>query len=163
MEYPPYPNNSQAGPPLLPRSMPRWAVALIAVTASVVVLSPIVAVVGFFYADGKIHESLRFADEDVTVFSCGLDAETRRPVAGVRITSRAARPGSYTVSLGFRDRAAGSEKGAAAGKRTVVVKDLAVGATASERVVGPVAVLGRPACEVVDVTFLSTALVSAAP
>ncbi|WP_224756199.1 hypothetical protein [Streptomyces sp. col6] len=167
MEYPPYPNDSQAGPPLLPRSMPRWAVVLIAVTGSAVVLLPILAVVGFFSASGAMHENLRFAYEDVTVSSCRLDAKTRRPVAGVRVTSRAARSGSYTVYLAFRDRAAGGGKGAyagkgvAAGKRTVVVKDLAVGATASERVVGPVAVWGRPVCEVADVTFLSTALASA--
>ena len=143
--------------------MDGWTVVLITVGSLVglAMVGLLVTFVAFAWAYGKVHENMRFAYDDVTVSSCRLDTETRRPVAGVRIASRAARPGTYTVYLAFRSRAAGSGKAVAAGKRTVVVKDLLVGATASERVVGPVAVPGSPECELVDVTFLSTASASA--
>ncbi|MGC4949937.1 hypothetical protein ACLQ2N_27530 [Streptomyces sp. DT224] len=117
----------------------------------------LVVMILFAHAYGEVHADMRYPYDDVTVTSCRTDEETRRPVAGVRITSEAARQGTYTVYLEFRGHAAGSGKTVAAGKRTLVVKDLAVGATAAERVVGPVAVPGSAECEVVDVMFRSTA------
>ncbi|MCX0245720.1 hypothetical protein [Streptomyces drozdowiczii] len=134
-------------------------VALITVGALIAVaaVAGLVGLVVFAHAYGEVHADMRYPYDDVTVTSCRMDEETRRPVAGVRITSEAARRGTYTVHLVFRDRAAGSGKDAAAGKRTLVVKDLAVGATVSDRVVGPDAVPGPPECEVAEVTFRSTA------
>lgn len=170
MTYPPYPSTSQSGPPLFPgRPMPGWAVALIVATGALVVLALLV-LMGFSYVYGKNHEDMRFPSDDVTVSSCRLDATTGRPMAEVRVTSRATRRGTYTVPLVFRDLPAGSVKGAAAGsarnaaagRSTVVVADLAVGATASRQVTGPVPVLGLPECEIGDVTFLSTAAAASA-
>ncbi|WLQ35946.1 hypothetical protein P8A18_22065 [Streptomyces castrisilvae] len=165
MTYPPYPNTSESGPPLFPgRPMPGWALALIVATGALVVLA-LLMLVGFSYVYGKNHEDMRFPSDDVTVSSCRLDATTGRPMAEVRVTSRATRRGTYTVPLVFRDLTAGSVKNAgagsareaAAGHSTAVVADLAVGATASRQVTGPVPVLGLPECEIGDVTFLSTA------
>lgn len=48
------------------------------------------------------------------------------------------------------------------GRRTAVFRDLAVGATVTREIAGPVPVRGRPQCVVADVTFLSTALAAGA-
>ncbi len=160
MQYPPYPKTSEGGPPLFPgRRMGGMTIALITVGGLIALaaVGGLVAMILFAHAYGEVHADMRYPYDDVTVTSCRMDEETRRPVAGVRITSEAARRGTYTVHLVFRDRAAGSGKDAAAGKRTLVVEDLAVGATVSERVVGPTAMLGPPECEADDVTFQSTA------
>ncbi|HEY9331258.1 MAG TPA: hypothetical protein VIS09_23965 [Streptomyces sp.] len=157
---PPYPDQ-HTGMPYRPRRYPRWAVVLIVVIVSLLVLSPIAFVMAFFYVWGKNHENLRFPSWDVTVASCRRDAVTGGPVAEVRVTSQAKRPGTYTVHLSFRDpRGKGGGEGGSepAGRRTVVLKDLAVGATVAREIAGPVPVRGRPQCVVADVTFLSTAL-----
>ncbi|MGW6207888.1 hypothetical protein ACWF9B_30150 [Streptomyces sp. NPDC055089] len=148
--------------------MPRWAVVLIVVTVSLLVLSPVALVAGFFYVYGKNHEDLRFPSWDVTVASCRRDAVSGGPVARVRVTSRAKRPGTYTVYLSFRDlrdlrgKDGGEGGSEPAGRRTVVFQDLAVGATVAREIAGPVPVRGRPQCVVADVTFLSTALAAGA-
>ncbi|NEC63396.1 hypothetical protein [Streptomyces sp. SID9727] len=151
MRYPPYPNTSQGGPPLFPgHRMGGWTVALITVGALIGVA--VVGLVAYIWASGKVHENLRFPDEDVTVTSCGRDEVTGRPVAGVRVTSEAARPGTYTVHVVFRDLRSGVD----AGEGGATVADLAVGATAIRRVTGPVPVRGGAGCELGDVTFEST-------
>lgn len=156
---PPYPDQ-HTGMPYRPRRFPRWAVVLIVVIVSLLVLSPVALVVGFFYVWGKNHEDLRFPSWDITVASCRRDTATGGPVAQVRVTSQAKRPGTYTVYLSFRDLRGtdGGEGGSEpAGRRTVVLKDLPVGATVTREIAGPVPVRGRPQCVVADVTFLSTA------
>nr|WSW67131.1 hypothetical protein OG461_13500 [Streptomyces sp. NBC_00995] len=162
---PPYPDQRTRMPPRRRTGMPRWVVVLIVLTVSLMVLSPVALVVGFFHVWGKNHEDLRFPSWDVTVASCRRDAVTGVPVAEVRVTSRAARPGTYTVHLAFRDpRGKGGGEGGReqAGRRTVVLEDLAVGATVTREIAGPVPVRGRPRCVVADVTFLSTALAARA-
>ncbi|WP_260255619.1 hypothetical protein [Streptomyces sp. 840.1] len=157
---PPYPDQHTRMPRRRRTGMPRWAVTLIVVTVSLLVLSPVALVAAFFDAWGKNHEDLRFPSRDVTVASCRRDAATGGPVAEVRVTSRAKRRGSYTVYLSFRhlrDKGGGAGGSEAAGRRTVVIKDLAVGATVTREIAGPVPVRGRPQCVVTDVTFLSTA------
>ncbi|THA65346.1 hypothetical protein E6P78_18690 [Streptomyces sp. A0958] len=141
--------------------MPGRQVALITVGATLVALIA-VSVVGFVYAYGQNHENLRFPSQDVTVSSCRRDATTGRPVADIRVTSQAGRRGTYTVPLVFRDLPDAGGEGGAAARSTVVVADLAVGATASRQVTGPVPVLGRAECEIGDVTFLSTAAAATA-
>ncbi|MGW2471969.1 hypothetical protein [Streptomyces sp. NPDC001665] len=160
MQYPPYPKTSEGGPPLFPgRRMGGMTIALITVGGLIAVaaVGGLVGLIVFAHAYGEVHADTRYPYDDVTVTSCRTDDETHRPVAGVRITSEAARRGRYTVRLEFRDRADGHGQGTDAGKRTLVVKDLAVGHTVSERVVGPAEVSGSPECEVVEVTFQSTA------
>lgn len=157
---PPYPDQ-HTGMPYRHRRFPRWVVVLIVVIVSLLVLSPVALVVGFFYVWGKNHEDLRFPSQDVTLSSCRKDAVTGGPVAEVRVTSQAKQPGTYTVQLSFRDlRGKGGGEGGSepAGRRTVVLKDLPVGATVAREIAGPVPVRGRPQCVVADVTFLSTAL-----
>ncbi|MER7725230.1 hypothetical protein [Streptomyces sp. NPDC096323] len=157
---PPYPDQHTGMPPRRART-PRWVVALTVVMVSLLVLSPVALVVAFFYASGKNHEGLRFPSQDVSISSCRKDALTGDPVAEVRVTSQANRPGSFTVHLAFRDQRGkdgGEGRSEPAGKRTVVFKDLAVGASASSRITGPVPVRGGPQCVLADVTFLSTAL-----
>ncbi|MGQ4490522.1 hypothetical protein ACN6LM_001143 [Streptomyces sp. SAS_281] len=159
MRYPPYPQTSEGGPALFPgRRTGGMTVALITVGAliALAVVGGLVGLIVFARAYGEVHEDIH-PDQDVTVTSCRTDGETRRPVAGVRITSEAARRGTYTVHVEFRGRATGSGEGVAAGKRTLAVKDPAAGATVSERVVGPGAVPGPPECEVAEVSFQSTA------
>ncbi|THA73137.1 hypothetical protein E6R60_25465 [Streptomyces sp. A0642] len=136
---------------------PRRVVILIVVMASLLVLSPVALVVAFFYVWGKNHEDLRFPDQDVSIVSCRKDEVTGGPVAEVRVESRAKRPGTFTVHVRFR---APRGKGGSdpAGKRTVIFRDLAVGATATRSAAGPAPVRGRPQCVLADVTFLSTAL-----
>ncbi|WP_406093200.1 hypothetical protein [Streptomyces sp. NBC_01013] len=155
---PPYPDQLTGMPPR-GRRAPRWWVVLIVVIASLAALSPVALVVGFFYVSGQNHENMRFPSWDVAVASCRRDAVTGGPVAEVRVTSRAKRPGTYTVHLSFRDprgKGGDEDRSEPAGRRTVVFKDLAVGATVSREIAGPVPVRGRPRCVVADVTFLST-------
>ncbi|TRV79457.1 hypothetical protein FKN01_09895 [Streptomyces sp. 130] len=159
MRYPPYPDTSQGGPPLFPgRRTGGGTVALI--TVGGLVGAAVVGLLGTLFAyiwvSGRVHENLRFPVEDVTVTSCARDEVTGRPVAGVRVTSEAARPGTYTVHVVFRDLRGGGGRGADAGEGGVTVADLAVGATASRRVTGPVPVWGGAECELGDVTFEST-------
>ncbi|MFE9859418.1 hypothetical protein [Streptomyces sp. NPDC005780] len=157
---PPYPDQ-HTGMPYRHRRFPRWVVVLIVVIVSLLVLSPVALVVGFIYVWGKNHENMRFPSQDVTLSSCRRDAVTGGPVTEVRVTSRAKQPGTYTVHLSFRDprgKDGGEGRSEPAGRRTVVLKDLAVGATVTRETVGPVPVRGRPQCVVADVTFLSTAL-----
>ncbi|MFJ2089686.1 hypothetical protein ACIOEW_10490 [Streptomyces sp. NPDC087901] len=156
---PPYPDQ-RTGMRRRRTRTPRWVVILIAVMASLLVLSPVALVVAFFYVSGKNHGDLRFPSQDVSISSCRKDAVTGGPVAEVRVTSQAKRPGSYTVSLAFRDLR-GEDGGDSAGRRTVVLKDLAVGATVTREIAGPVPVRGRPQCVVADATFLSTELAEA--
>lgn len=157
---PPYPDQ-HTGMPYRPARFPRWVVVLTVVIVSLLVLSPFALVAGFFYVWGKNHEDLRFPSWDVTVASCRRDAVTGGPVAEVRVASQAKRPGTYTVYLSFRDlrgKDGGEGRSEPAGRRTVVFKDLPVGATVTREIAGPVAVRGRPQCVVADVTFLSSAL-----
>ncbi|WP_326738383.1 hypothetical protein [Streptomyces sp. NBC_01022] len=160
---PPYPDQ-HTGMPRRPSRTPRWVVILIVVMVSLVVLTPVALVVGFFYAWQENHKDMRFPSWDVSVASCRRDAVTGGPVAEVRVTSQAKRRGTYTVYLTFRDpwgKDGGEGRSEAAGRRTVVLKDLAVGATATREVAGPVPVRGRPQCVVADATFLSTELAEA--
>ncbi|WP_327709151.1 hypothetical protein OG912_10675 [Streptomyces sp. NBC_00464] len=161
---PPYPDQ-HTGMPRRPTRTPRRVVILIAVLASLLVLSPVVLVVGFVYVWQENHKDMRFPSWDVSVASCRRDAVTGGPVAEVRVTSQAKRRGSYTVYLRFRDpwgKDGGEGRSEPAGRRTVVLKDLAVGATVTREIAGPVPVRGRPQCVVSDVTFLSTALAARA-
>ncbi|MGW0935032.1 hypothetical protein [Streptomyces sp. NPDC002666] len=157
---PPYPDQ-YTGMPHRRRRYPRWVVVMIVLIVSLLVLSPFALVVAFFYVWGKNHENMRFPSWDVTVASCRRDAVTGGPAAEVRVTSQAKRPGTYTVYLSFRDprgKDGGEGRSEPAGRRTVVFRDLAVGATVTREIAGPVSVRGRPQCVVADVTFLSTAL-----
>ncbi|WP_405899608.1 hypothetical protein OG242_20855 [Streptomyces sp. NBC_00727] len=159
MHYPPYPNTSEGGPPLFPGyRMGGWTVAMITVGAlvGVVLLGLFGTLVAYIWASGKVHENMRFPGEDVTVTFCGRDEVTGRPVAGVRVASGAARPGTYTVHVVFRDLRSGKGRGVDAGEGRATVAGLAVGATASRRVTGPVPVWGGARCELGDVTFEST-------
>ncbi|SEC71895.1 hypothetical protein SAMN05216483_2262 [Streptomyces sp. 2131.1] len=155
MQYPPYPNTSQGGPPLFGgRRTHGWTLVLVTVSA---LIAGLVGTLGaYIRASGEAHESLRFPDEDVTVTSCGRDGATGRPMAGVRVTSEAARRGTYVVHVVFRDVRSGKGRGVDAGEGGVTVADLAVDATASGRVTGPVPVGGAAECELGDVTFEST-------
>ncbi|MGW0671391.1 hypothetical protein [Streptomyces sp. NPDC002746] len=153
------------GPPLFPRrrnALSRRQVILIVVAVAVAVLIPAAVMVGYVYVYGKSHADMRFASDDVTVSDCRRDAVTGRPVAGVRVTSQAGRPGTYTVRLAFRDRRAGGGS-VAAGERAVVVEDLAAGATAARQTGGPVPVRGLPECVVGDVSFVATGRAGATP
>ncbi|WP_393060140.1 hypothetical protein [Streptomyces sp. LN549] len=161
---PPYPDQHTGMPDRRTRMPPRWVVILIAVMAALLVLSPVALVASFFYVWQENHEDLRFPSWDVSVASCRRDAVTGGPVAEVRVTSQAKQPGSYTVHLAFRDprgKDGGEGRSYPAGRRTVVFKDLAVGATETRKIAGPVPVQGRPQCVVADATFLSTALAEA--
>ncbi|MFD7864900.1 hypothetical protein [Streptomyces sp. NPDC059783] len=141
--------------------MPVWLAVLITVLCAVVVLSPFAAVVAFVYAYGEVHANMRFPSDDVTLSSCHRDAVTGAPVARIRVESRAARPGSFKVYVRFRDSRGengGAGRGVPAGRSTVVVGELAVGAVADRDIVGPVPVRGRPECEIHDVVFRSSEL-----
>lgn len=119
MHYPPYPNTSEGGPPLFPGyRMGGWTVAMITVGAlvGVVLLGLFGTLVAYIWASGKVHENMRFPGEDVTVTFCGRDEVTGRPVAGVRVASGAARPGTYTVHVVFRDLRSGKGRGVDAGR-----------------------------------------------
>lgn len=163
-DIPPYPDRHTGMPPELRTRMPLWVI-LAAVTATLLALSPVALVVAFIYVWDSNHKDLRFPSQDVSVTSCRKDPVTGGPVAGVRVVSRAKRPGTFTVYVGFRDprgKRGGESPSEPAGKRTVVFEDLAVGATATREVAGPVPVRGGPQCVVADVTFLSTALAAEA-
>ncbi|MFJ9428919.1 hypothetical protein ACIRQY_04560 [Streptomyces sp. NPDC101490] len=132
--------------------MPRWAVVTLVVAGALVVLVPIGIFVGFVYVYGKNHENMRFPSEDVTVARCGVDPETRRPVAELSITSRAARDGTFTVSVGFLDG-----QGAVADQGTGAALEVAPGATGTTVVTGARAFGGgEPRCVVEDAVFAST-------
>lgn len=157
-----YPRHPSA--PLFPRRRPRmpvWLAVLIMVIAALVVLSPVAVLVGFMYTYGKVHADMRFPSDDVTLSSCHRDPATGAPVARVRVESGAARPGSFKVYVRFRDprgKDGGAGRGVPAGRSTVVVGELAVGAVADRDIVGPVPVRGRPVCVIHDVVFRSSDL-----
>ncbi|WP_030693209.1 hypothetical protein [Streptomyces globisporus] len=138
--------------------MPRWAVVLLVAVGALVVLVPVGGIAAYVYASGKAHEDMRFPSEDVTVARCALDPATGRPVAELSITSRAAREGTYTVRVEFRD-----EREKAVDQGTGTVRDLAVGATGRTTVVGARASGGgAPRCVVFDAAFESTEPVATA-
>ncbi|MFJ6520187.1 hypothetical protein ACIQJ4_18300 [Streptomyces filamentosus] len=112
--------------------MPRWAIVLMVVTGALCVLVPVGGVVAYVYASGRNHEDLRFPSGDVTVARCAPDPASDRPVAELSVTSRAARTGTYTVTVEFLD-ARGEPVGRGVGK----VADLAAGATGRTVVSGP--------------------------
>lgn len=159
MDYPPYPNAAGGGPPLLPRR-PLQGPAVVAIVlgsvAAVVGLGLLALFIAFAYVYGENHAGMRFPSDDVTVASCVRDEVTGRPAASIRITSGAARSGTYTVRVAFRDAGTGQGRGTAAGESGVTVADLAAGGTVSRQVAGPVPVRGAPVCELGDVTFEST-------
>ncbi|MER6477489.1 hypothetical protein [Streptomyces filamentosus] len=144
--------------------MPRWAIVLMVVTGALCVLVPVGGVVAYVHASGRNHEELRFPSEDVTVARCAPDPASGRPVAELSVTSRAARTGTYTVTVEFLD-ARGEPVGRGVGK----VADLAVGATGRTVVSGPAPASGSaavsggegaaekaaPRCDVYDVGFLA--------
>lgn len=151
--------------------MPRWAIVLMVVTGALCVLVPVGGVVAYVYASGRNHEDLRFPSEDVTVARCAPDPASGRPVAELSVTSRAARTGTYTVTVEFLD-ARGEPVGRGVGK----VADLAAGATGRTVVSGPAPASGSaagsggdgaaaggeraaeraaPRCDVYDVGFLA--------
>ncbi|MEU3395495.1 hypothetical protein [Streptomyces filamentosus] len=153
--------------------MPRWAVVLMVVTGALCVLVPVGGVVAYVYASGRNHEDLRFPSEDVTVARCAPDPASGRPVAELSVTSRAARTGTYTVTVEFLD-ARGEPVGRGVGR----VADLAAGATGRTVVSGPAPASGSvagsggdgtaaglggegdaeraaPRCDVYDVGFLA--------
>ncbi|MEV5601018.1 hypothetical protein AB0L33_06210 [Streptomyces sp. NPDC052299] len=159
MQYPPYPKTSEGGPPLFPgHRMGGMTVALVTVGGliALAVVGGLVGLIVFAHGYGEVHADMRFPADDVTVTSCDRDEVTGRPVAGIRVTSEAARPGTYTVHVVFRDLRGAKGRGVEAGEGGVTVARLAVGATASGRVTGPVPVWGRAGCELGDVTFDST-------
>ncbi|MEU9361470.1 hypothetical protein AB0D35_25600 [Streptomyces sp. NPDC048301] len=140
------------------RRVPRWVVVLIAVIVSLVVLSPVALVVGFFYAWGEVHADMRLPSQDVTLTSCRRDAVTGGPVARIRVASQAKRRGSFTVHLRFRDpvgKDGGEGRSEPAGRSTVVFEDVAVGAVLTRDVAGSVPVRGGPRCTITEVAFLS--------
>lgn len=59
--------------------MPRWAVTLIVVTVSLLVLSTVALVAAFFHVWGENHEGLRFPSWDVP--STALAARTSASAA----------------------------------------------------------------------------------
>ncbi|MFF6789656.1 hypothetical protein ACFY9C_11305 [Streptomyces filamentosus] len=151
--------------------MPRWAIVLMVVTGALCVLVPVGGVVAYVYASGRNHEDLRFPSEDVTVARCAPDPASGRPVAELSVTSRAARTGTYTVTVEFLD-ARGEPVGRGVGK----VAGLAAGATGRTVVSGPAPASGSaagsggdgaaaggeraaeraaPRCDVYDVGFLA--------
>ncbi|MGW2593307.1 hypothetical protein ACWCXC_23975 [Streptomyces sp. NPDC001515] len=141
--------------------MPLWLTVLLMVLAAPAVLYPVAVVVGYVYAYGEAHADMRFPSQDVTLTSCHRDATSGVPVARVRVESGAARPGSYRVDVRFRDPGGndgGAGRSVPAGRTTVVVGELAVGAVADRDVAGPVPVRGRPECVIHDVVFRSSEL-----
>ncbi|MCX4983139.1 hypothetical protein [Streptomyces sp. NBC_00572] len=132
--------------------MPRWAVVVLVVVGSLVVLVPIGGIVAYMYAVGENHKNLRFPSQDVTVARCAVDPVSGRPVAELSVTSRAARKGTYTVTVEFQD-----EREKAVERVTGVVEDLATGATGRTAVVGAEEYgQGAPRCVVYDAEFEST-------
>ncbi|MBT2439426.1 hypothetical protein J7E93_04670 [Streptomyces sp. ISL-36] len=132
--------------------MPRWAIVLLVVTGSLVVLVPVGLLAAYVYAYGENHKDMRFPSQDVTVTGCTLDPESRRPVAELGVTSQAQRRGTYTITLEFQDG-----QGAVVGSGTAVVEDLATGASERTVVVGANAGgSGAPQCVVADVDFEAT-------
>ncbi|MFE7414123.1 hypothetical protein [Streptomyces laurentii] len=127
---------------------------VLVVTVGGLTLTPVVILGGYFYVYGKNHENLRFPEEDVTVARCARDPEARRAAAELSVTSRAARQGTYTVTVEFRDgRGTLVEQGSAR------VEKLLPGATGRTTVVGAVPYgrgRGAPRCAVVDAAFQST-------
>ncbi|MFF0556958.1 hypothetical protein [Streptomyces sp. NPDC004266] len=138
--------------------MPRWLVVLWVAMGALVVLVPVGALAAYIYVSGKVHEDMRFPSDDVTVARCALDPATGRPVAELSVTSGAAREGTYTVTVEFRD-----EREKAVDRGTGTVGDLAVGATGRTAVVGARAYGGgAPRCVVLDAEFESTEPVATA-
>ncbi|GHG28223.1 hypothetical protein [Streptomyces zaomyceticus] len=132
--------------------MPRWAVAVLVVVGSLVVLVPIGGLAAYIYAMGENHKNLRFPSEDVTVARCALDPVSGRPVAELSVTSRAARRGTYTLTVDFQD-----EREEVVERVTGLVEDLAKGATGRTVVVGAGKYgQGTPRCVVYDARFAST-------
>ncbi|MFF9016057.1 hypothetical protein ACF09C_24210 [Streptomyces sp. NPDC014870] len=139
--------------------MPRWAIVLLVVVGSTVVLVPIAVMVGFVYVYGENHKNMRFPSDDVTVARCAVDPVSRRPVAELTVTSQAAVKGTYTVMVDFQGR-----EGRFVETGHSVVEDLAPGATGRAVVVGVRPFDdGEPRCEVMDAQFEATESVEAEP
>ncbi|MFF4868192.1 hypothetical protein ACIPQA_02990 [Streptomyces sp. NPDC090109] len=132
--------------------MPRWVIVLLVATGALVVLVPVGGIAAYIYAVGENHKDLRFPSEDVSVARCALDPATGRPVAELSVTSRAAREGTYRVTVEFLD-----EGGKAVDRGTGTVGDLAVGATGRTVAKGAKAYGGgTPVCVVEYAEFEST-------
>ncbi|MFG2770761.1 hypothetical protein [Streptomyces sp. NPDC048350] len=132
--------------------MPRWAIVLLVVVGSVVVLAPVGLLVGFVYVYGENHEDMRFPSEDVTVARCAVDPVSQRPVAELTVTSQAANRGTYTVMLDFQDR-----EGRFVETRYPAVEDLSPGGTDRVVVVGFRQIEGgEPRCVVREARFEAT-------
>lgn len=133
--------------------MPRWAiVALVAVGAAAVLL-PMGMLGLFIYAYGENHKDLRFPSDDVTVSLCRTDPQTRKPVAELRVTSRAATKGSYVVTVDFT-----RGDGAVLASGTAFVDAVEPGGTATAVSVGTTTVDGDGAveCAVADAVFTAS-------
>ncbi|WP_123455171.1 hypothetical protein [Streptomyces sp. PanSC19] len=133
-------------------------VVLLVAMGALFVLVPVGGLAAYIYTSGKVHEGMRFPDQDVTVARCALDPATGRPVAELSVTSRAARRGTYTVTVEFQD-----EREKAVDRGTGTVGDLAVGAVGRTAVTGAKAYGGGvPRCVVFDAEFESTEPVATA-
>ncbi|MER6095130.1 hypothetical protein ABT154_04605 [Streptomyces sp. NPDC001728] len=138
--------------------MSRWAIVVLVVVGSLVVLVPLGGIVAFIYVMGENHKNMRFPSDDVTVARCALDPAAGRPVAELSVTSRAAREGTFRVTVEFQ-----GEREKAVGQGVGVVRDLAVGATGRATVVGARAYEGSSVrCLVYDAVFASTEPVATA-
>ncbi|MFB7452540.1 hypothetical protein [Streptomyces sp. NPDC056194] len=138
--------------------MPRWTVVLLVVMGALVVLVPVGGIAAYIHASGRNHEDMRFPSDDVTVARCTLDPVTGRPVAELSVTSRAAREGTYTVTVEFRD-----EREKVVDRGVGTVEGLAIGATGRTKAVGARAYAGGvPGCVVHDAEFRSTEPVATA-
>lgn len=117
----------------------------------VVVLIPAALTGLYIHATGKNHEHLRYPDEDITVMSCRRDPSTGLPTARVRVTSRAARTGTYRVTIAFT-----ATSGTPAGRTTTLFKNVAPAQSLTRQANGPQRTPGPPACTVTDTTFAAS-------
>uniref|UniRef100_A0AAU2JU02 Secreted protein n=1 Tax=Streptomyces sp. NBC_00049 TaxID=2903617 RepID=A0AAU2JU02_9ACTN len=98
----------------------------------------------------------REAGQDVRVTGCRIDPASRRVVASVEATGRAAGPASYIVTVEFRDRAE-PEPGARAAQALVKIPGVAPGAVEYAEALGPVwPVATVPWCGVAGAEFEDT-------
>lgn len=104
----------------------------------------------YLYATGKNHEHLRYPDEDITITSCHRDRSTGLPAARVRVTSQAARTGTYRVTIAFT-----TTSGAPAGGTTLLFKNVAPAQSLTQQANGPQRMQGPPTCTPTDTTFSS--------
>ncbi|MET7340350.1 hypothetical protein ACIOEZ_03410 [Streptomyces sp. NPDC087866] len=75
MQYPPYPNTPEGGPPLFPgRRMGGMTIALITVGGLIALaaVAGLVVLILFAHVYGKVHEDV-YWDNGVTVTSCRVD------------------------------------------------------------------------------------------